>query len=110
MLRGVAIRLTSSSSPHSKSSTSPGKNYTDDEPFWQYLPADKLPYHPEERLQAVFAIRAQWSLEELAPYLESLVIETGLTQAEILLQYTTSVQSSTVGEDGKTFKLYSLKR
>lgn len=61
-------------------------------------------------MQAVFAVQEQWALEDLAPYLESLVIETGLTQAEIVLQYTTSTQSTAVGLDGKTYKLYSLKR
>ena len=109
MLRGVAIPVVPSSTPRKSSiSNSPGNNTR--EPLWRYLPADKLPFHPEERLHAVFAVREQWALEDLAPYLESLVIETGLTQAELMLQYTTSTHSTTVGSDGKTFKLYSLKR
>ena len=114
MLRGIAIPVVPSSTPRkSSSNTSPSNtNSTGEEAdqLWRYLPADKLPFQPEERLQALFAIREQWALEDLAPYMEGLMIETGLSQAELLLQYTAQSHSATVGEDGKTFKLYSLKR
>lgn len=106
LLRGIAIPVVPSSTlrKSTSSSRSSPEDKDESEKLWRYLPADKLSFEPEERLNTLFGIQEQWTVEDLEPYLDGLMMETGLSQAEILLQYTTSA----VGEDG--FKLYSLKR
>ena len=113
MLRGIAIPVNPSSSPRKKS-----YNYVNDDGaaeqeeqqrLWKYLPATKLPLEPDKRFAALFAIQSQWAFSDLSPYLEGLVKQTGLTEAELLLQYTTHTKSTEVDENGKPIKLYSYK-
>lgn len=115
MLRGVAIPVDASNTPRKaqllNSSDNPASSDAGDSHsgnFWKYFSANKLPLQPEERFQALFKVKGQWTLKELEPYLESLVQETNLTQAELLLQYTTN--NPGVDKDGKATKVYSFKR
>lgn len=104
-LRGVAIRVEDSSPRKQKEGDRDDKEVR----LWKYFPADKLPISAEQRFQALFAAREQWSLEDLEPYLDGLVKDTGLSQAEILLLYTTHILSPKKTKDGMTAKLYSAK-
>lgn len=115
MLRGVAIQVDNDSmSPKAnrRNNVVAMMDVDDDgseqRRYWKYFPADKLSWNPEERFQALFQIRDEWTLDELEPYLERLMEETHLSQAELLLQYTAS-QGKTVKEDGSPTKLYSMK-
>jgi len=111
MLRGVAIPVDSYSSlsrkPYKRNATKKGQMEEQKNRLWKYFPSDKLPMEPEKRFQILFATRKQWALEDLSPYLDGLVKETGLSQAEILIQYTTTTQGN--DGDGKLVKLYCLK-
>lgn len=115
MLRGVAIPVDASNSP--RKSATPLKERSDEggidqnesgNHYWKYFPASKLPRQPELRFPALFDVTDQWTLADLEPYLDDLVLETSLTQAELLLQYTSS--SPGLNKDGNAVKVYSLKR
>ena len=106
MLRGIAIQKPPSSSPRKESND---EDVEEEEMRWKYYPANKLSMDPAQRFAALFKQKEQWELEDLEPYLDHLVKNSGSTTAEILMHYTTTSPSPKKGRDGKNAKLYSIK-
>ncbi|CAB9502597.1 Uncharacterized conserved protein (DUF2036) [Seminavis robusta] len=84
MLRGVAVCTVE-------------EDDTTNTPLWTYLPAQQLSRDPEKRFAALFQVRAKWELDDLQPYIDALVQELEVSQAELLLQYTSSSMDEVTG-------------
>jgi Sister chromatid cohesion protein Dcc1 len=103
MLRGIAIDMVTTSTSRQEKEEEEGEDHP--QPYLQYLPADHLPPEPAKRFEALFAVREQWMVDELEPYLETLVEDSGMTLTEILIQYATSCDDEKTGD-----KVYKAKK
>jgi Sister chromatid cohesion protein Dcc1 len=76
-------------------------------PMWQYLPAESLPHDPAACFDALFAVKERWTLRELEPYLQRMIIMApNVTQSELLLRFT---RLASEDHDGASVKLYQRK-
>ena len=107
MLRGLAI-------PQEENETG--------ERFWMYLPADQiielgnpkdatisvndetLKERTARAFEYLFESRDKWTLDELQPYLDVITDTTAISQADLLLQYTSPVTEEYKGVPVKLFR------
>jgi Sister chromatid cohesion protein Dcc1 len=95
-LRGLAIAV----------GVEDGESTTEGERCWKYLAADQLPPEPTAYFVALFDAKSAWVLRDLQPYLDHLVDDTGIPQADLLLRFT---KFTTMEENGEPVK-YFVKR
>jgi hypothetical protein len=94
MLCGVAVDIDTAAAAAEQ-----GDN--NDERFFKYLAAEKLPTEPGQRFRLLFEEKAEWRLPELEPYMVGLADSS--TPAELVLRYTT------IGTASDGTKVYTKK-
>ncbi len=73
------------------------------EPVWYIFEETKLSLDPKERFKELFARRDEWTMDQIVPYMTSLV-NAGLKVDKLLLRHTRMVR--TKGRDGKEKRIY----
>ena len=69
------------------------KASTNEEPVLRSLPVLSLPLTAKERFATLFAVKRDWQLEELTPYVKSL-LQPGSSITKLVLQHARSVYAN----------------